>query len=80
MNLISAARPVGRDWVEQAARLPDLALAIFESDHEKKRKSEEIDELLSKLQRAEVLAKPIEWKGRRYRRAELAGDESPQES
>ena len=75
MNLISAARPVGRDWVERAARLPDLALAIFESDREKKRKSEEVDELLSKLQRPEVLAKPIEWKGRRYRRAELAGDE-----
>ena len=41
----------------------------------RKKRSLEITDLLSKLQKPAVLDKPVEWKGRRYRRAELAGDD-----
>ena len=80
MRLAATARPIGEAWVDGLARLPDVALASGQADIERKRKREEEESILLKLCRPEVLQKPIEWRGRRYRRQEVVNDPAAQKS
>jgi hypothetical protein len=74
--LAGAAKPVGEDWSAAQARVPDLAIAMDAAEQRQKRRAEAESMQLSKLQAKAALAKPVEWKGKRYHRAELEGDEA----
>jgi hypothetical protein len=76
LGLQQAAKSPGERWVEGTARLSNLQLAAEVGAAEKKRRVDEQAKILTKLQATAVARKPAEWKGRKYQRADAAGDEN----
>ena len=77
--LTRAARAPTREWANQLARVPELSLSVERALHNKRDRAEAVADDLTKLAHAGVFDLPSEWRGKRYRRAELAGDAKAQQ-
>ena len=75
-RLQKAARPVGAEWTERTARISNANLAAEVSVASRKRKTLQDDQDLQRLCAPGLLLKPTEWRGKKYRRVEVANDEN----
>ena len=74
-RLRAVAREVGDEWSDAVAQVFNLQLEVDLAHRDKRRRELEESKLLEKLVAQQALKKPVEWRSRDYRRAELAGDE-----
>ena len=74
--LQAAARIVGAQWLEGASAISVLQLVTETEAKAKRQKTDLENRLLFKLQAIAAIHKPVEWRLRRYRRAEQDGDEN----
>ena len=76
LRLQASSREAGRDWVDGAALVTNTQLHVDLAHRDKRRRDEDEERKLRKLFAQAAQAKPVEWRSRDYRRAELAGDEA----
>ena len=76
LELQAAARTAGERWIERAASQSNLQFATDVGVAAKKRRTEVESAMLTRLQATAVITKPVEWKGRKFSRPELEGDEN----
>ena len=76
LGLQRVAREVGQVWVEGQACMSNLQLFTEVEQAKKKARTSATSAQLQRLSAAHVQAKPAEWKGKTYHRAEEAGDET----
>ena len=74
-ELQRAARPIGDTFAAGLARQSALQVSVDVAEAAKRRRLEKEESLLAKARATRVYHKPVEWKGKRYLRAELTGDE-----
>ena len=76
VGLQAAARTAGEHWIERAASQNNFQLATDVELAAKRRKTDAESAMLICLQATAVITKPVEWKGRRFCRPEVEGDEN----
>ena len=76
VGLQAAARTAGEHWIERAASQNNFQLATDVELAAKRRKTDAESAMLTRLQATAVIMKPVEWKGRRFCRPEVEGDEN----
>ena len=73
-QLAEAARAPARAWARNMAQIPDVQLGVDEAHRRRQGREEEIERDLKRLRSPAVLDLPTTWRGKRYTRAETAGD------
>ena len=62
-------------WVDDQATMSSIDVALHHATVAKRKEVADLDHHLHKLRATHAHSKPVEWRSKRYRRAEAAGDE-----
>ena len=79
LELFEAARAPADGWVQRMARLSNYQIAVDCASRAKAARLDEESRQLERMRYSQVSSLPVNWRGKKYRRIEEAGDEKARE-